>query len=633
MPRRLAIPLALLALTVGAAGAFAPAAHAQEVSCSPACGQGYTCDSSQGVCVPSSSLPNVVTVNPSAGAGQPTQILSNPVSGSVFGDIMAWIAKLFAWLLGVAAITLDNAVYYTVVTMGNYIHNLSAVGVAWRILRDIGNIVLIFGFLAIGVTTILNVNWYGGGTKMLPKLLLAAVFLNFSLFITEAVIDAGNLFATEFYTQINGGNPATPTGYFGADQIAREGISNKIMANLGLQTIYGDAVTNNPDALTASNSWLIGFMAILLFMVAAFVMFSLAFILIARFVVLVFLIIVAPIGFAGWAVPKLSNVANLWWGQLFEQTITAPVLLLLLYVALAIITDANFLTGFCVSGTSGSVCGPDSWLGFFNQGNLANFAGLLLTFLVAMGLLLVVVVIAKKMSAFGAGWAMKWGGAASFGLTAWGGRHTLGWVSQRASDKFSKSRLARVPIVGTSISRSLQYGGKASFDVRSTSALKNIPGGGIAAGIPAKGGYAGEEKKAIEAREKYAKSLELSTGEEARAKAARKEFEVWRDSLSEEERKRRKDEVGRREEGVIELEKKAQLAYAGRLAWGPLGWFNRNKVAAKKIEKEAKKAKNQKALDALQAAIENEEKEKGTTAAGASEGVPQTTQPGGGSKA
>jgi len=59
--------------------------------------------------------------------------------------------KLFAWLLGAAAITLDNAMYYTVVHMGSYINGLSAVGVAWRILRDIGNIILIFGFIILAL--------------------------------------------------------------------------------------------------------------------------------------------------------------------------------------------------------------------------------------------------------------------------------------------------------------------------------------------------------------------------------------------------------------------------------------------------------------------------------------------------
>jgi len=78
-----------------------------------------------------------------------------------FDSVMIWIMSLFAWLVGVAAITLDNVVYYTVVTMGDYVHKLSAVGVTWRILRDLGNIMLIFGFLAAGIATILNVDMYG----------------------------------------------------------------------------------------------------------------------------------------------------------------------------------------------------------------------------------------------------------------------------------------------------------------------------------------------------------------------------------------------------------------------------------------------------------------------------------------
>lgn len=331
---------------------------------------------------------------------------------STYGGVMTTIMGLFAWLLGVAALALDAAVYYTVVTMGDYINKLSAVGVAWRILRDIGNIALIFGFLAIGITTILNVDWYGGGTKMLPKLLIAAVFLNFSLFISEAVIDTGNLFATQFYTQIKGGelpSSGTPNGGFW-DAVENEGISNKIMGQLGLQTIY-DVREGNSALLKDNNEFFVGFLGILLFLIAAFVMFSLAFVLIARFVILIFLIILAPIGFAGMAIPQLQGIAQKWWNELFNQTLVAPVLLLLLYVALAVITDTQFLTGF----DSGSGA---SWTSIA-KGDISGFIPLLLSFLVAMGLLLAVTMVAKNMSAFGAGAAMKLGGAASFGLAAY----------------------------------------------------------------------------------------------------------------------------------------------------------------------------------------------------------------------
>ena len=482
MSRSLATILITLGLIAGAAGAYAPAAHAQQAT---------TTNSS-----PSAS------VQTAAGANNAVTPPADPPKNADFGAVMTWIMGLFAWLLGVAMLLLDNTVFYTVATMGTYVHNLSAVGIAWRVLRDVGNIVLIFGFLAIGITTILDVKWYGGGTKMLPMLLVAAVFLNFSLFISEAIIDTGNLFATEFYTQINGGNlPQAPN--FTLANISNEGISNKIMSQLGFQSIYGDAV-NHPAALTGSNAWIIGFMGIILFMVAAFVMFSLAFVLITRFIILIFLIIVAPIGFAGLAVPKLTGLAKDWWEMLFKQTITAPVLLLLLYIALKVITDQSFLTGFNVSGGPGGT--GTSWIGFINNANLTGFGGVMLSFIVAMGLLLAVVISAKTMSASGAGWATKTAGAATFGLLAAAGRNTAGRASQYTSRKLKTSSLGHTAAgrLGAGI---LDRGAKASFDMRGTGVLRNLPRGGIDAGAAQKGGYKAKHEAAIKGHQDYIKSV------------------------------------------------------------------------------------------------------------------------------
>lgn len=459
------------------------------------------------------SAPNVFDSIISAQVGDgvsekiPTSFANKEMAAGMNG-VMSMIMSLFAWLLGVAMLTLDYAVYYTVVKMGVYVQNLSAVGVTWRILRDIGNILLIFGFLAVGITTILNVDWYGGGKKFLPMLLVSAVFMNFSLFMTEAMIDTGNLFATQFYTQINGGSLPTTQGpsniLTNADgstlTTGNEGVSNKIMSQLGLQTIYGNARTNT-DIFKGSNPMLIGFMGILIFITTAFVMFSLAFILIARFVTLLFLIIISPIGFAGLAVPQLKSTAKWWWDMLFNQVITAPILLLLLYIALAIITDAQFLTGFGRSTAGGA------WDGFIENANLTGFAGVLLSFLVAMGLLLAVTYFSKKLGAMGGEWAMKTAGKLSFGLTAAGMRSTAGWGLNVASRSFNSSKLARIPVVGRTVGGALNYGAKASFDVRGTGALKNFGSGGINAGEAQKGGYRGQQDKSVKGHQDYVKSV------------------------------------------------------------------------------------------------------------------------------
>ncbi|MCX6787379.1 MAG: hypothetical protein NTY93_02550 [Candidatus Kaiserbacteria bacterium] len=588
-----------LTLFIGAAGA-APAAHAQVATTTPAASSvvGSTSDTTQ----------------PATQSAQQTQ-------DSAYNGIMGKIMTLFAWLVGVAALTLDNAVYYTVVTMGNYVSQLSAVGVAWRILRDIANIILIFGFLAIGISVILDTNVYGYGKTTLPMLLIAAVFLNFSLFITEAVIDGGNLVATQFYTQINGGVPAQPTNSDFLKAIHNEGISNKIMGQLGLQTIYGNAITN-PDVFQSSNTWLIGFMGIILFLVTAFVMFSLAFILIARFVILILVIILAPIGFAGYAIPKLSGLSKQWSSELVNQTITAPILLLLLYVALAVITDANFMTGFCGSGT----CTKD-FLGFVHGNDLTGFASMILSFLVAMGLLLAVVIFSKKLGAFGAAGAMKLAGKATFGATAWAGRNTVGLSSNFLARQARKRGISRIPVFGTNITKALEYGAKSSFDVRGTGVLKKLPYGGVDAGVAQKGGYKEKLKQQVESRTKYAAELK---GKEFKDLSPKQQLEIMRQGNKIAELKKNITDEGKAgtltperledlnksveqaEKELDTMHEKAGTERGGKLTYGRrlgnlaipyIGLPTANVEAAKKIKNEARKTKDDKELDALRKAL------------------------------
>jgi hypothetical protein len=447
-------------------------------------------------CVPNSQMvadqaTSQSSVNATTGGeGKPNTETPAQKEEAAYNSIMVKIMGLFAWLLGVSAVTLDYAVYYTVVKMGEYVKSLSAIGVAWRILRDLGNIALIFGFLAIGINTILGTEAYGWGQKLLPRLLMAAVALNFSLFFTEAIIDTGNLFATQFYTQIKGGGPLqlSSGSMSKIDMIQNEGISNKLMGKLGLQNIYGKAVNNNV-VLTGTNPFFIGFMGILLFITAAFVMFSLAFILIARFVALIFIIILAPIGVVGFAVPKLSGIAGKWRDQLISQTLTAPVLMLMLYIALAVITDAQFLAGYGSGGT------PE-WTGIFT-GSIDGFASVLLSFLVAMGLLLAVTAYAKQLGAVGAAMATKTAGRVVGGFTggaigglALAGRGTFGLVGRGLNSKGMQARaagsglVANLSKVGAFAGRNLE---KRTYDLRNVRALGSV--GGALTGALAGGGF------------------------------------------------------------------------------------------------------------------------------------------------
>ena len=565
--------------------------------------------------------------------------------------VMNKIASLFAWFLGVAAIILDYVVFYTVIQMGDFVTDIAGVGVAWRILRDIGNIAIIFGFIATGIAIIISYDIYGSRTKMIPMLLIAAVFLNFSFFISSTIIDVGNLFATQIYTQINNGTAPTPATMRGGflTSVSNEGISNKIMSVLGLAEIYetgaNDKSKANKDGtitggvLNGSGPWYIGFMAILLFLIATFVFLSLAFILIARFVALVFLIVVAPLGFAGLAIPKLAGLARQWWSQLVEQTLTAPVLLLLLYVALAVITDTNFLLKAGGLGGGGTAA-TGAWKGFLDNQPvaLADFGSILMGFLIAMGLLLAVVVVSKRMSAFGAGAAIKLGGklsGLSLAAAAPGaiGRNTIGLAALSGGRAWRKTSLSRVPVLGRSVSGVLDRGAKASFDMRPTSGVAKAFGADISVGSRQKGGAAESEKQAIKARETHAKSLELNRAEKDDADRAQAELDRLKDrssaGISEEEKERRRREVEAQEKVVIELRNKAQLEYARKIEWQPGFWRlwpigkgrYVNEKAATNIRREARKKPSARDLEsALRAAVEEERGAAGGGGTGAGEG-------------
>lgn len=576
MSRFLIVSLLTLTFLISGAG-VAPAAHAQTTQIFDA-GSTLTTGSTG----ETSATPSTAAAPVDAKAAAIPSPYKGDITGYSFNGIMAYIVQLFAWLLGVGAVTLDNAVFYTVVTMGNYVNHLSAIGVTWRILRDIANIMLIFGFLGAGIATILNVDQYGWKTKMLPMLFVGAIFLNFSLFITEAMIDGTNLFATQFYQQINGGQ-AAGAKTFSLSSINNEGISNKIMSNLGLQTIYGEA--QNPAKAKAlfENYWTIGFMSIILFIVAAFVFFALAFILIARFVALVFFIILSPVGFMGLAIPQMQYRAKQWWTNFLEQIITAPILMLLLYVALAVITDVQFLTGFsdCIAGVPSTVansCSNPSYIGYAD-GNFNGFASVILSFLVAMGLLLVVVIKAKSMSAFGAGWASQAAGKLTYGATAFAGRRTVGRLSNYTARKIRSSGFGRSDM-GKLFAGVADKGAKASFDIRGTGVFKKIPH--VDVGEAQKGGYHGREEELIKSRIDYSKTLRQTDKERIESEKAENVKKILVDdhdtAMKPLERREREQLVAVRDASTKELKDQARDALE----------VTRNEIALKKSEHQAK---------------------------------------------
>ena len=115
------------------------------------------------------------------------ETLWSAVTG-IFGTILA----LCAWLFDIAinSYVIGFADEYTTSGIG------LAIDQGWSLVRDIMNLLFIFGLLYIGFKIILGSD-DSSTRKLLVNLIMAALLVNFSLFITKFVVDTSNSLAAQ----------------------------------------------------------------------------------------------------------------------------------------------------------------------------------------------------------------------------------------------------------------------------------------------------------------------------------------------------------------------------------------------------------------------------------------------------
>jgi len=165
-----------------------------------------------------------------------------------------------------------------------------AIAAGWPIARDFANMIIVLGLVIIGLATILRFNEYGA-KKLLPRLIIAAILINFSLVICGVVIDVSNMIMSGL--GINSG------GYL-----------QKTWAKNTSDTIGVMWEKFNIDKPAESLGTSIG----LLFTEAMrFVIYSLFFFLfIARYVCLWILVILSPLAFVAAVFPAGQDMYRKW---------------------------------------------------------------------------------------------------------------------------------------------------------------------------------------------------------------------------------------------------------------------------------------------------------------------------------
>ncbi len=239
-------------------------------------------------------------------------------------------------ILAIAGGFLDFSINFSLHTADLVNQSGGAIVLGWTIIRDIFNMLFIFVLIYSAISIMLNSSSWNG-KQVLTKVIIAAILINFSFFITEVIIDAGNLIGGWFYQGIQ-----TTIGANGS-------ISASISAALGVWTSQTSNATTGliSTALigpfgTPTSNVLAAFIRFGIIVFASYIFIYVSILFLARAVSLLFSLVMSPLGFAGGILPQTKKYADKWKDELIKDILLAPVFLLFLYVIIAFVNSPIF---------------------------------------------------------------------------------------------------------------------------------------------------------------------------------------------------------------------------------------------------------------------------------------------------
>ena len=228
----------------------------------------------------------------------------------------------------------DNFLYFSI--QSSYLR-LDAIDNLWTSIKDIANIAFILALIYFSYRLIFNGAQDSVVKGGLIKLILIALFLNFSLFFTQVIIDIGNITSLTFYNSIIA-PPVDSSDNFISQAI--EGVQGAVTGgnDTGMQTISGSIVQLfNParmfegevfNAFIAEAKaegqfkiFLMIFLFVAISVLTAIELFFAGFLFISRTIWLIFLMVLSPLAFVAYFIPmKGGNAFSKWLTLVIERS-------------------------------------------------------------------------------------------------------------------------------------------------------------------------------------------------------------------------------------------------------------------------------------------------------------------------
>ncbi len=366
-------------------------------------------------------------------------------------------------------ISFSQTLYLSIRGFSTFVNNLNAINIGWGIVRDLMNLLFIGSLFYIAISTILqvgNANW----KREVPRIIVAALLINFSMLFTKILIDASNLLTVTFYD--NSSTPGQTVHWFTIDPPGPIGpiigpeikMNGNTIPDITYPIInamsFGSLEESAVGSVTGSIANSLG--KVILLMVTGYVLIVAGILFANRVIVLIFLLIMSPFAFIGMILPKGQEFANKWWKNLTDQLIFAPAFMLCFFVTLKIAEASADIKQ--ALGSAGETGFGSSTLMFYTILN---------------GMMFGCIFVAKTMGAKGADWAQETAGGLIAGFPARLMQETVGrrhrneanslrlQLQDENLDPAARARLESRLLRADKLS-------KSTFDIRNTDTVKSL---------------------------------------------------------------------------------------------------------------------------------------------------------------
>lgn len=282
---------------------------------------------------------------------------------NLFAYSLSWFFTILGKLLAVMVSMLDWVVRIRIYT------DLPIIQSGWKIMRDFANMLFIIALIVMAYGTIFNVPKYDF-RSLLPRFIVIAVLINFSLVLGGLMIDATQVLNNTFLNamgDISGrlGQGLSPAALLPNTANIEDASSIVDVAGASIVTLF------------------FGIWFLFAFIVSVAVPMTVAFV---RIPVLWALLIVSPMAWLLSILPATKGAFNAWWKQFLAWNLFLPYYLFFLYFALFFLSQKDAVLAGMLRGPAGQAIVNESFSKFGIQ-NSVTFG--LLFYYVLVGIFLI----------------------------------------------------------------------------------------------------------------------------------------------------------------------------------------------------------------------------------------------------